>query len=230
MATRSARSVDRTVDKMLRQMAKSSKATVDASGSASTAAHALAQMAEIQKRIARGDSDAAQFLIAKASTSQQPAGDSSVDTLRKSMREAKARKLADKKMGLPTHSILFGAVAVLSCLAVIVLAVARPGGEGHSVAGRIFIDEQSAGDLELVFHSLSRSDIRVKIRTELDGSFLVTSLPAGDYKIVLLPQTASHTIPKHYSSPISTPLRLKLHEDTPDLSMNVASDRKSRQG
>ena len=67
MATRSARSVDRTVDQMLRQMAKTSKAGAGSSGSSSTAAQALAQMAEIQKRIARGDTDAAQFLIERAS-------------------------------------------------------------------------------------------------------------------------------------------------------------------
>jgi hypothetical protein len=200
------------------------------SASSSTAAQALEQMAQIQKRIARGDTDAAQFLIEKASVSQQPDGQSSVESLRKSMREAKARNAASESAGFSKQTWLVGAAAALVCLAVAILAATGLGSAGHSVAGRIFVDEQSAGDLELVFHSLSRSDVRVKIKTELDGSFVVESLPAGDYKIILLPQNASHAIPKHYSSPISTPLRLKLHEDTSDLMMNVASERNTRQG
>jgi hypothetical protein len=230
MATRTARSVDRTVDKMLRQMAQSSKASAGASGSSSTAAQALAQMAEIQKRIARGDTDAAQFLIEKAAASKAAEDEATVDEMRKSLRAARDRKAVSQSTGLSKNGLVIGACVGLACLLAAFVTAGSFGTAGHSVAGTIYVDQQSVSDLELVFHSVSRSDVRVKIKTAADGSFTVESLPAGDYKIILLPRDAAHGIPKHYSSPISTPLRLKLHEDTSDLTMNVASEKKTRQG
>lgn len=231
MATRTARSVDRTVDKMLRQMAQSSKAAAGSSASSSTAAQALAQMAEIQKRIARGDTDAAQFLIEKATASQDVAEDASVDALRQSMREARKRKGTPAQATDSSKQWLFiGAGVAVACLLTFVFAFGGFRSAGHSVQGTIYVDEKSAGDLDLVFHSVSQSDVRVKLRTNADGSFTIESLPPGDYKILLLPTDGIHGIPKHYSSPISTPLRLKLHEDTSDYTMNVSSERKTKQG
>lgn len=229
MATRTARSVDRTVDKMLRKMAKSSQAAAGSSASSSTAAQALEQMAQIQKRISRGDTDAAQFLIEKATASQELTDDSSVDALRQSMREARKRK-ASTQADSSKQRLFIGAGAALASLLAVVFAVGGFGSAGHSVRGTIYVDEHTAADLDIIFHSVSQSDVRVKLRTSADGSFSVESLPPGDYKIILLPTDGVHAIPKHYSSPISTPLRLKLHEDTSDLTMNVASDRKMRQG
>ena len=231
MATRTARSVDRTVDKMLRQMAQSSQAAAGSSASSSTAAQALAQMAEIQKRIARGDTDAAQFLIEKASASQDIAEYASVDTLRQSMREARKRKATSAQATDSSKQWPFiGAGVAVACLLAFVFAVGGFRSAGHSVQGTIYVDEQSAADLEMIFHSVSQSNVRIKLRTNADGSFVVESLPPGDYKIILLPTNGVHAIPKHYSSPISTPLRLKLHEDTTGLTMNVASEQKVRQG
>jgi hypothetical protein len=231
MATRTTHSVDRTVDKMLRKMAKSSQAAAGSSASSSTAAQALAQMAEIQKRIARGDPEAAQFLIEKASLSQNVADNSSVDVLRESMREARRKKASLAKVAQPSKQhLLIGAGVAIACLLAVIVAVGGFRSAGHSVQGTIYVDEQSAADLEMVFHSVSKSDVRIKLRTSSDGSFVVESLPPGDYKIILLPTDGVHAIPKHYSSPISTPLRLKLHEDTSNLTMNVASERNMRQG
>ena len=231
MATRTASSVDRTVDKMFRQMAQSSKAAAGSSASSSTAAQALEQMAQIQKRIARGDTNAAQFLIERATASQDMADDSSVDALRQSMRAAKKQKAtSDQAANSSKQRLFIGAGVVVACLLAVVFAVGGFRSAGNSVQGTIYVDQQSAADLEMVFHSVSQSDVRVKLRTNADGSFVVESLPPGDYKIILLPTDGVHAIPKHYSSQISTPLRLKLHEDTSDLTMNVASERKTRQG
>jgi hypothetical protein len=188
-------------------------------------------MAQIQKRIARGDTDAAQFLIDKATTSQDVADDSSVDALRQSMREARKRKASSAQAADSSKQRLFIGVGVaIACLLAVVFAVGGFGSAGHSVRGTIYVDEHTAADLDIIFHSVSQSDVRVKLRTSADGSFLVESLPPGDYKIILLPTDGVHAIPKHYSSPISTPLRLKLHEDTSDLTMNVASEPKMSQG
>jgi hypothetical protein len=230
MATRTARSVDRTVDKMLRKMAKSSKAAAGSSASSSTAAQALEQMAQIQKRISRGDTDAAQFLIEKATASQELTDDSSVDALRQSMREARKRKASTQAADSSKQRLFIGAGAALASLLAVVFAVGGFGSAGHSVRGTIYVDQHTAADLDIIFHSVSQSDVRVKLRTSADGSFLVESLPPGDYKIILLPTDGVHAIPKRYSSPISTPLRLKLHEDTSDLTMNVASEPKMSQG
>jgi hypothetical protein len=49
------------------------------------------------------------------------------------------------------------------------------------------------------------------------------SLPADNYKIVILPGKSNYEIPKHYMSAVSTPLRLKLHEDTENLTLAVAT-------
>ena len=124
MATRTARSVDRTVDKMLRQMAQSSKAAAGSSASSSTAAQALEQMAQIQKRIARGDTDAAQFLIERATASQDMADDSSVDALRQSMRAAKKQKAtSDQAANSSKQRLFIGAGVVVACLLAVVFAV-----------------------------------------------------------------------------------------------------------
>lgn len=220
MSSRTARSVDRTVDKMFRQMARSSKGVADTNNSSSTAALALERMAEIQKRIARGDTDAAQFLaerVIKQAEAEEPA-----DVRREKLRALKAEK--GKAWASPVS--IFG--TAVCALAIVAYGFSAFSDNGHSVSGKVLVDQQIAADIELVFHSLSRSDIRVKVRTNSNGDFAVESLPAGDYKVLVLPLNGSNKIPKRYASPISTPLRVKLNENMGDLTMSVSSDVNSR--
>lgn len=224
MASRTARSVDRTVDKMLRQMAQTARPSAGSAGSASSAAQALERMAEIQKRIARGDMEAAQFLTDQAI--KQAEAEESPEVRREKLRALQAEK--EKAVWWKSPALLGSAIVAGVLVLGLALVATRSG--GHAVNGRVFVDERAARDVDLVFHSLSRSDVRVKIRTSEDGSFAVDSLPPGDYKVLVMPSDGSQQIPRKYASPISTPFRLKLHEDTSDYTMSVASEQKTRQG
>lgn len=217
MATRSARSVDRTVDQMLRQMAKTSKAGAGSSGSSSTAAQALAQMAEIQKRIARGDTDAAQFLIDKVTANVEVTENPKIPL-------EKLRALRPKKnqFAWRNTSVLIATFSVFFVLIGIVGGYFVSRG-GHSVSGKVLFNNEAARSVELVFYSISQGNVRITTLTEHDGAFTVASLPAGDYKVFL---NKAADVPQSYLSPLSTPLRLKLHDDLENVTFSVSSSKK----
>jgi hypothetical protein len=221
MATRTARSVDRTVDKMLRQMAQSSKASAGASGSSSTAAQALAQMAEIQKRIARGDTDAAQFLIEKATqtkTAEGIAGD------RREKLEA-LKSQAAAKAGLGNSKNLIAAIAGSAVLLLLLGGVGISSlFSGHSVSGTVMLDRKPLAQVEIAFHPKSGVGEPFRITTCDRGTFKINSLPTGDYAIFVSASDMDMKLPKKYLSPETTPFSLKLTNDRSDLRMLAVSD------
>lgn len=218
MATRTARSVDRTVEKMLRQMAHSPKASAHASASSSTAAQALAQMAEIQKRIARGDTDAAQFLIAKASQSGVP--EASGDTRQAQLQALKAQAA---QKAAPRAGILaaIGAGAATFLVAGVFAIFSHVG--GHSVSGTVMLDQKPLAKVELTFHPKFGDGEPLRITTCERGTFRIESLPPGNYSIFVSPRDLHVKVPKKYLAPETTPFTLKLTKDRSNLRMLAES-------
>jgi hypothetical protein len=221
MATRTARSVDRTVDKMLRQMAQSSKATAGASGSSSTAAQAIAQMAEIQKRIARGDTDAAQFLIEKAK--QPKTAEGLAEDRREKLEALKSQAAANG--GLGNSKNLMAAIAGGAALLLVL------GGfgisslfAGHSVSGTVMLDSSPLSKVELLFHPKSVDVEPIRVTTCPRGTFKLDSVPAGDYAIYVSPDNLDVRVPKKYLAPDTTPFELKLNRDRKNLRMLAVSE------
>lgn len=219
MASRTARSVDRTVDKMLRQMAKSSNMTAVANDSASSAAQALQRMAEIQKRIARGDKDAARLVSAKVAESQAAADPS----------------LAAAPSGTDTRTTASGSkvtYAVIASVAAAVLVAAIVGfsasGSNHSVSGTVLLDREPLSNVEVAFFAKSGSREPIRAVTTDRGTFNIASVPAGDYAIFLSPNGNTATkVPKRYLTPESTPFRLSLTKDRSDLRMIASSGKRN---
>jgi hypothetical protein len=202
-------------------MAQSSKASAGSSASSSTAAEALEQMAQIQKRIARGDTDAAQFLTERAI--QKAEGAEGSDTRLEKLRALQSHKTPKEWWKSP------GALAGAAVLGVLFLLYGLPAASrgGHSVSGKVLLNEHAASGMEIVFHSISQENVRVATRTEHDGAFVVQRLPAGDYKVFL---NKADNVPQNYLSPLSTPLRLKLHEDMNDITFSVTTLKKRSPG
>lgn len=224
MATRTARSVDRTVDKMLRQMAQSSKAAAGSSASSSTAAQALAQMAEIQKRIARGDTDAAQFLIEKASQPKSVEG--AVEDRREKLQALKSQAAANSGLGSPKNMLaaIAGGVSLLLVLGIVGISSLFA---GHSVSGSVMLDRKPLSNVEIAFHPKSGAGEQIRVRTCPRGTFKISSLPAGDYAIFVSPSDSELKLPKKYLSPETTPFRLKLTKDRSNLRMLAISESRS---
>lgn len=222
MASRTARSVDRTVDKMLRQMAQTARPSAGSAGSASSAAQALERMAEIQKRIARGDMEAAQFLTDQAI--KQAEAEESPEVRREKLRALQAEK---EKTAGPKSTIL----AAIAGVAVVVLAGGALAfssiGSGHSVAGTVTLDQKPLPMAEVIFHPKSGGGEPTRATTGDRGTFRIRSLPPGEYAIVLA-STDSGKIPKKYLSPESTPFALKLSYDRQNLRMVASSGGKTK--
>ena len=221
MATRTARSVDRTVDKMLRKMAQSSQAAANSSASSSTAAQALAQMAEIQKRIARGDTDAAQFLIEKAS--QQKTAEGLAEDRREKLAALKSQAAANG--GLGSSKNLLAAIAGGAALLLVLGAVGISSlFAGHSVSGSVMLDRKPLSNVEIAFHPKSGDGEPIRVTTCERGTFKISSLPKGDYAIFVSPDDSDLKLPKKYLSPETTPFRLKLTKDRSNLRMLAVSE------
>jgi hypothetical protein len=220
MASRTARSVDRTVDKMLKQMAQT-RPSAGSAGSASSAAQAIERMAEIQKRIARGEMEAAQFLTDQAI--KQAEAEESPEMRREKLRALQAEK---EKAAGPKNTIL----AAIAGVAVVVLAGGALAfssiGSGHSVAGTITLDQKPLPMVEVVFQPKSGGGEPTRTTTSDRGTFRIRSLPRGEYAIFLA-SSDSGKLPKKYLSPDSTPFALRLTYDRRDLRMMATSGSKT---
>lgn len=218
MSTRTARSVDRTVQKMLRQMEAYTATPTISGGSAATAAQALAQMAEIQKRIARGDTDAAQFLsarLAESKASEEGPG---------------AARIGGTNNGTSASHFPMAACAAIAGVAALLLVGLCVGfsslGSSHSVSGTVMLDKEPLSNVELAFQPKSGSGDPIRVTTTDQGTFSIDSIPAGDYAIFLSPGGTSPKVPKRYLAPESTPFRLKLTKDRSDLRMIASSGKR----
>lgn len=221
MATRTARSVDRTVDKMLRKMAQSSQTAAGSSASSSTAAQALAQMAEIRKRIARGDTDAAQFLIEQAS--QPKSAEGLAEDRREKLEALKVQAAANG--GLGSSKTLLAAIAgSVGLLLVLGVVGASSLFAGHSVSGSVMLDSEPLSKVEIAFHPKSGDGEPIRVMTCERGTFTIRSVPSGHYTIFVTPDDLGVKIPKKYLAPDTTPFELKLNRDRTNLRMLAVSD------
>lgn len=225
MAMQTSRSVDKTVEKMLRKASRPSRAGSGGAGSPASAAEALARMAEIQKFVARGDIDAAQTLATKGSAIKggmpQPA---SGRTAAETSGERKSRP-ATTKAG--SRGRLVGA-SVACCLAVVVataLATSSIFGGSHSVSGVVILDKRPLAGVEVAFAPKGGNGKSVCVKTTERGRFSIDRIPAGEYRIFLVPGDVQTNLPGRYQSPESTPFRIKLTSDRADLRMLASSDR-----
>lgn len=212
MSTRTARRVDRTVEKMLRRMGPSAQVSLDSSGSASSAAQALAQMAEIQKRIARGDVDGAKK-IASQGIGSAPAETSTA--VRGKPHAPKAQK--------GVLAMIAGTASLLLVGGALCLASFR---SGHSVSGTVMLDREPLPQVELAFQLKNSDREPIRVMTSEQGTFSVKSLPPGDYAIFLSSADSAAKLPKRYRTPEATPFRLKLTKDRSDLRMLAVSGKR----
>lgn len=212
MSTRTARRVDRTVQKMLRRMATSRQDSLDSNGSASSAGQALAHMAEIQKRIAQGDVDGVKELASRGLGSA-PAEPSRL--IHEKPRSPKAQQ------GL-LLTIAGTAALLLACGAMYLTSFRS----GHSVSGTVMLDREPLSHVELAFQLRNSDREPTKVTTSEQGTFSVESLPPGDYVIFLSSVDSTAKLPKRYRSPESTPFRLKLSKDRTDLRMLAVSGKR----
>lgn len=217
MSSRTARSVDRTVEKMFRQMAHSSKGVADTNNSSSTAALALERMAEIQKRIARGDTDAAQFLaerVIKQAEAEEPS-----DVRREKLRALKAEKQSNTSLSKPLLMTVAATIALLIGGGAFAFSSI---GSGHSVAGTLTYDQKPLAGAEVIFQPKSGGAAPMRSITNDRGMFRVGGLPPGDYSIFLV-SADPVKLPKKYLSAESTPFKLRLTHDRRDLRIMAAS-------
>ena len=222
MAPQTARSVDRALKKMMKQAARpAATAASSAHGSVNTAAQALAQMAEVQKRLARGDTAAAHALATKPLAPPSfKAGSAAASA--SAGAPAAADPAAASSGRRPALTAIVGgsaAAAVVAAAAVWMLA----GGANHSVAGTVMLDQRPLAHAEVSFHPKAGAAAPIRVTSSAQGAFRVASLPAGEYAIVLSAADAAEKLPRHYRSPESTPFRLKLTKSRSDLRMLASS-------
>ncbi|MFM8636114.1 MAG: hypothetical protein ACKOEX_15130 [Planctomycetia bacterium] len=215
MSTRTARRVDRTVEKMLRHSAKASGLSHGTGGTASTAAQALEHMSELQKRIARGDLTGVESLVERLKGNASEPG-------------TRGKQQKHSKPSLRSFGMLAagGVVAMAVLGGLFVQATAH---RSHSVSGTLTLDRQALSNTDLAFqlHGAGREPIRVT--TGSDGSFGIESIEAGEYAVFLSPSDSGIKLPKKYLSPKTTPFRIKVTQDLSGLRMTAVSE-KSRRG
>lgn len=226
MATQTPRSVDRTVEKMLRKANQSSRTRSGAVGSPASAAQALAQMAEIQKFVARGDVDTAQTIAlksaqAKASPGQPGNGRTAAET----SGDVKARPAAAS----PGSRGLMMWSCVACGLAILLVGGLFSGmilGGSHSVSGVVMLDKRPLAGVEVSFCPKGGSGKSVCVKTTERGKFSIDGIPAGEYRIFLAPGDGQAELPQRYLSAESTPFQIRLTSDRADLRMLASSERK----
>jgi hypothetical protein len=215
MATRSARSEERVVRKMLRQVAARSSKSGEVGGSAATAAQALAHLVDAQTRMSRGDTDFSPRESPLATHAQA------------------ASVVAAPGKGLPTvvhaakrRSGWVGPVVAVASAALLVVGAslgASAWNSRHSVSGTLMLDREPLSQVELAFQPKAGTGEPIRVVTSVNGTFSIPSLPAGDYAIFVSPSAASPKVPKRYLAPESTPFRLTLTRDRSDLRMIASS-------
>jgi hypothetical protein len=222
MAPQTARSVDRALKKMMKQAARpSATAASSANGSVNTAAQALAQMAEVQKRLARGDTAAARALATKPLA--PPSFTAGSTAAAASVGATPAAEPAAASSGKrPALTAIVGgglAAAVVTVAAAWMLSA----GANHSVAGTVMLDQRPLAHAEVIFHPKAGAAAPIRVTSSAQGAFRVASLPAGEYAIVLAAADAAEKLPRQYRSPESTPFRLRLTKSRSDLRMLASS-------
>lgn len=213
MTTRTSRSLQRTNERMLRKLTVAAPSPTVASATASTAAQAIDRIAEIHKKLARGDAEAAQSLAQQGINSSSTKGPAS-----------------SSKTGTPSRTrkraivIAVGSATVV-CLLLGMISVASFQG-GHSVSGTVMLNQEPLPSVELAFQLKNGTGLPVIVTTGVKGEFNVGSLPAGEYAIYLKSTDESLSVPKKYQTAESTPFSLSLTKDRSDLRMLAVSEKK----
>jgi len=220
MAPQTARSVDRTLKKMMRRATRpASPVSSAAHGSVNSAAQALANMAELQKRQSRGQTGVDLVPVAKPLISPQFATATTGPATGISNGGAPAPAAAVRRLGV---TALVGACVTAAVVAMAAVWMASVG-SSHSVAGTVMLDRQPLANVEVSFHPKTNEAPPTRVTASASGGFRVASLPAGEYAIVLSSPDATTKLPRKYRSPESTPFRLKLTKSRSDLRMLASS-------
>ncbi|MFM7033888.1 MAG: hypothetical protein ACKOYJ_01665 [Planctomycetia bacterium] len=212
MSTRTARSVDRTVEKMLRCSAKASVVNHGTGGTASTAAQALDHFSEIQKRIARGDLTGAESLVERLK------GNASGPQT-----QGKQQKQSSSSLRSFAMLVAGGIVAASVVGGFLVQATAR---RSHSVSGTLTLDRNALSNVDLAFQRHGTGHDPIRVTTGSDGSFTIESIQAGEYAVFLSPSEPGVKLPKKYFSPQTTPFRIHVSQDLSGLRMVALSEKK----
>lgn len=219
MASKTSRSVDKAVAKMLKRATRrSSSAGVAEVDSRNNAALALANMAVLQKHGSGSDTDAAARIVSKSVEAARESGaraasaPPSVAVSAAKVSAATSRRLL----------IMTGAVTVLvACAGILVWRIAAS--PNYSVAGSVMLDKVPLSNVEVIFYMKGSAAPPVRVLASGHGAFRVRSLPAGEYALVLRSTDDGMKVPQQYQSAEATPFQLRLTKSRADLRMLASS-------
>ena len=119
------------------------------------------------------------------------------------------------------------AVAAGACLVLVTFTLMGTGWSRYSVSGLVMLEKQPLADAEIVFHPQAASLVSPIGKSSPEGSFQVTGLSPGTYKITLrVAEGSTVVIPMAYTKPESSPLRLNVRRNIDNYSMHVAQPKR----
>jgi len=189
------------------------KAKVTDSGSSQAAQLAMANMTDIGRRRDRGlevDED----YLTKVRDAIDPGA------------SLKAQAAPIRAPQERPRRLIFAGMAVLGCGLLWFCAVAfQP--RRHSVDGTLLFERQPLSAVEIVFHPAEGDGTPATATTSTEGTFKVSGLPAGPYRITVRDADDSGpAIPSVYAKPEDTPLRVNITTDLHSMSMYVTQPKR----
>ncbi len=193
--------------------ARGQKAKVTDSGSSQAAQLAMANMTDIGRRRDRG-MEVDEDYLTKVRDAIDP-------TASLKAQAAPIRAPQERPRGL-----IFAGLAVLGSGLVWFCAVAFQT-RLHSVDGTLLFEKQPLSSVEIVFHPVEGDGTPATATTSLEGTFQVSGLPAGPYRVTLRDADDSGpAIPSVYATPEDTPFRVNITRDLHSMSMYVTQQKR----
>lgn len=125
--------------------------------------------------------------------------------------------------GLPPM-IRWAALAVVVCGTLVGVGFALRGGlsRSHSVAGTLTFEKRAIANAKVVFHTLTSGQAVRETTTSDTGSFQLTALTPGVYKVTVHSRAGSKLrLPSYLTRPESTPYFLTIRKDLHDVAMTA---------
>lgn len=218
MASKTARSVDKAVAKMLKRAAKrSSSAGVAEADSRNNAARALANMAVLEKHGSSGDADAAARIVSRSAKAAREPGARVGPAAPSAVSATTAKSETSRKRLI----VACAATLLVVCAGTLVWRMSTS--SNYSVAGSVMLDKEPLANVEISFHMKGSAEPPVKVLASERGAFRVRSLPAGEYALVLRSADDGIKVPRQYQSAEVTPFQLRLTRSRADLRMMALS-------
>lgn len=201
-----------------RMKERGKKSQADASGSALAAQLAMANIKDLNRRRDRGQA-VDEVVLAKISQSLDTAP---AETPGQQRGSRAAQSQAKKSRGPLIAGLVCGC-----CVLLVAGAALAFGSSRYSVAGTMLLEKKPLAGVELLFHAAGGQFTPSRVTTSADGTFSISGLPAGIYRVTLQRETPSGLdVPMAYQSVESTPLRMKVHRNLEDVSLHAASPRR----